>query len=480
MTARIAVGTGRKMVVGTMQPMQIYNTLERAMVPFVQRDEGVVTIYVCGPTVQSEPHVGHGRSAVSFDVLRRYLTWIGNDVQFVRNVTDIDDKIIDRASALGMSTDEVAELAFGAFSDAYDKLGILRPTIEPKATEHIPEMIADIEALIARGHAYESDGDVYFSVRSFAPYGKLSRHDLDDLRAGDRVDAGDRKRDALDFAMWKAAKPGEPNWESPWGPGRPGWHIECSTMAERYLGEGFDIHSGGSDLIFPHHENEIAQSEAATGATFARYWMHNGMLNLSGEKMAKSTGHFVTLLESLDRWDPMAVRLFYLRTHYRKPLEFSEDALDDAEASLGRLRTFRRRTRGSQGAADQAVLDAFTAHMDDDLDVAGGLSVLFDAVRRGNALLDAGGEAGDLAAAFDQIVDVLGLNLDTADRENVDVSALVSDLGIDAETIDELLAIRDSARAERDFDLSDAIRDGLSSLGITIEDTPDGARWHRD
>ena len=468
------------MVVGTMQPMQIYNTLERAMVPFVQRDEGVVTIYVCGPTVQSEPHVGHGRSAVSFDVLRRYLTWIGNDVQFVRNVTDIDDKIIDRASALGMSTDEVAELAFGAFSDAYDKLGILRPTIEPKATEHIPEMIADIEALIARGHAYESDGDVYFSVRSFAPYGKLSRHDLDDLRAGDRVDAGDRKRDALDFAMWKAAKPGEPNWESPWGPGRPGWHIECSTMAERYLGEGFDIHSGGSDLIFPHHENEIAQSEAATGATFARYWMHNGMLNLSGEKMAKSTGHFVTLLESLDRWDPMAVRLFYLRTHYRKPLEFSEDALDDAEASLGRLRTFRRRTRGSQGAADQAVLDAFTAHMDDDLDVAGGLSVLFDAVRRGNALLDAGGEAGDLAAAFDQIVDVLGLNLDTADRENVDVSALVSDLGIDAETIDELLAIRDSARAERDFDLSDAIRDGLSSLGITIEDTPDGARWHRD
>jgi cysteinyl-tRNA synthetase len=460
--------------------MQIYNTLERAMVPLVPRDEGVVTIYVCGPTVQSEPHVGHGRSAVSFDVLRRYLAWSGNEVRFVRNITDIDDKIIVRAKELGISTDEVAAQAFGAFSEAYDKLGNLRPTIEPKATEHIPEMIADIETLIARGHAYESGGDVYFAVRSFKPYGRLSRHDLDDLRAGDRVEPDERKRDALDFAMWKAAKSGEPSWESPWGPGRPGWHIECSTMAEQYLGHGFDIHSGGSDLIFPHHENEIAQSEAASGETFARYWMHNGMLNLAGEKMAKSTGHFVTLLESLERWDPMAVRLFFLRTHYRKPLEFSEEALNDAEASLGRLRTFRRRTQGSSSVAAADVLDAFATHMDDDLDVAGALAVLFDTVRRGNALLDAGEEADDLAAAFDQIVDALGLDLDSPGAEEIDISGLVADLGLDVASIDELVEMRGTARAERDFQLSDAIRDGLALLGITIEDTADGARWHRD
>ncbi len=462
-----------------MRLMRIYNTLERGVVPFVPRDEGVATIYVCGPTVQSEPHLGHGRSAVSFDVLRRYLMWKGYDVVFVRNVTDVDDKIIVRASELGLSTDEVADMAYAEFADAYDKLGNLRPSIEPKATEHIPEMISVIETLIERGHAYESDGSVYFSVRSYGPYGKLSRHDLDDLRAGDRVDPDDRKRDALDFAMWKAAKPGEPRWDSPWGEGRPGWHIECSAMAERYLGEGFDIHAGGTDLIFPHHENEIAQSEAASGATFARYWMHNGMLNLDGEKMAKSTGHVITLLDGLDRWNPMSVRLFYLRTNYRKPLEFSVEALDDAEASLGRLRAFRRRTEALRGVAAPDILDAFAAHMDDDLDVAGALSVLFDVVRRANALLDAGDDASDLAAGFDQIVDVLGLDVGTADRGDVDISGLVADLGLDVASVDELVAMRGTARAERHFELSDAIRDGLSSLGITIEDTPDGARWHR-
>jgi cysteinyl-tRNA synthetase len=449
-------------------------------VPFVPRDEGIVTIYVCGPTVQSQPHLGHGRSAVAFDVLSRYLSWLGNDVQFVRNVTDVDDKIIDRANALGMATEDVATMAFREFTDAYDKLGNIRPTVEPKATEHIPEMIAVIETLIERGHAYESGGDVYFSVRSFEQYGKLSRHDLDDLRAGDRIEGDGRKQDALDFAMWKSAKPGEPSWESPWGAGRPGWHIECSAMAERYLGQGFDIHAGGTDLIFPHHENEIAQSEAATGTTFARYWMHNGMLNLSGEKMAKSTGHFVTLLESLERWDPMAVRLFYLRTHYRKPLDFSEDALDDAEASLGRLRAFKRRTQGTESAAAPDVLDAFAAHMNDDLDVAGALAVLFETVRRGNALLDDGEAADDLAAAFDEIVDVLGLTLDSTEAGEIDISDLVASLGLKARSVDDLLLQRAAARADKDFELSDAIRDGLASLGITIEDTADGARWHRD
>lgn len=461
--------------------MKVFNTLERAVVPFVPSDPERVTLYLCGPTVQSEPHLGHGRSAVAFDVLWRYLDWIGYPVVFVRNVTDIDDKIIVRANELGQTTAEVASAALDAFTRAYDMLGNRRPTIEPKATENIDEMIATIGQLIDRGVAYESDGDVYFSVRSFESYGKLSRHDLDDLRTGDRVEPGAQKRDTLDFALWKAAKPGEPAWESPWGRGRPGWHIECSVMAAKYLGEDFDIHGGGTDLIFPHHENEIAQSEAATGKRFAKYWMHNGMLNLSGEKMSKSTGHFITLLESLEKWDPMAVRLFYLRTHYRKPLEFSRAALDDAESSLGRLRAFRRRTSGTAGSvADVGVLDAFRAHMDDDLDVAGALSVIFEAVRAANAKLDAGDDADDLVAAVNEALAVLGLDIDDAVADDVDVSDLAAELGLSVSSVDGLVAARDTARADRDFALADAIREGLSALNITIEDTADGARWHRD
>jgi cysteinyl-tRNA synthetase len=465
---------------GTILAMQVYNTLERAVVPLEVGSDRPVTIYVCGPTVQSEPHLGHGRSAVAFDVLRRYLEWSGHDVVFVRNVTDIDDKIIDRAAELGTTTEDVAAAAFRAFTKAYDGLGNLPPTIEPRATEHIPEMIALIEELIDRGHAYELDGDVYFAVRSFDGYGKLSRHDLDDLRAGERVGIDDRKRDPLDFALWKASKEGEPSWASPWGPGRPGWHIECSAMASRYLGEGFDIHGGGTDLIFPHHENEIAQSEAASGTVFSRYWMHNGMLNLSGEKMAKSTGHVVTLLDSLEEWDPMAVRLFYLRTHYRKPLEFSSDALADAEASLDRLKAFRRRLPDHlEGEPDRDALGAFAAAMDNDLDVAGGLAVVFDVVRRGNGGLDSGEDVEALAVAFDDMVSVLGLDIDTPDRGDIDIDAVASALGVTAASIDDLLIVRDEARASKDWATADAIREALDAIGITIEDTPDGARWHR-
>ncbi len=461
--------------------MQVYNTLERAVVPFVPNDPERVTLYLCGPTVQSEPHLGHGRSAVAFDVLWRYLEWIGYSVVFVRNVTDVDDKIIIRANESGQTTADVASAAFDAFTRGYDKLGNRRPTLEPRATENIDEMIAMIGKLIDRGVAYESDGDVYFSVRSFESYGKLSRHDLDDLRAGDRVEPGAQKHDALDFALWKAAKPGEPAWESPWGSGRPGWHIECSAMAARYLGDGFDIHGGGTDLIFPHHENEIAQSEAASGTTFAKYWMHNGMLNLSGEKMSKSTGHYITLLESLEAWDPMAVRLFYMRTHYRKPLDFSRSALDDAESSLGRLRAFRRRTSAAVGTnADIGVLDAFRAHMDDDLDVAGALAVVFEAVRAANARLDAGGDADELVAAVNEALAVLGLDIDDAKADDVDVSDLAADLDLPVSSVDGLIVARNAARDDRDFALADAIRDGLAALNITIEDTADGTRWHRD
>ena len=461
--------------------MQIHDTLSGTTVPFIPAEPGRVSIYVCGPTVQSAPHLGHGRSAVSFDVLRRYLAWSGMDVSFVRNVTDIEDKIIARAAELGVSTSEVAEQVFGEFSRAYDLLGNLPPTVEPKATDHIPEMITLIEDLIEGGHAYESDGDVYFSVRSFDGYGKLSHHDLDDLIPSEGAGNDTRKHDPLDFALWKAAKPGEPEWRSPWGPGRPGWHIECSAMATKYLGDSFDIHGGGTDLIFPHHENEIAQSEAASGKPFARYWMHNGMLNLGGEKMAKSTGRVVTLTESLERWDPTAVRLFYLRTHYRKPLDFSEEALADAESSLARLRAFRRRFPDViEESADADVMNRFIAAMDSDLDVAGALAVLFELVREGNSRHDRGAPAGELVAAYDEIVGVLGLTTNTANGDDEEaIAQLGIRFGIEGATIDDLVALRDTARADRQWETSDAIRDKLAALNITIEDTPDGARWHR-
>ena len=467
---------------GTMEGMQLYNTLARATVPFVPTNQDRVSIYLCGPTVQSEPHLGHGRSAVVFDVLRRYMSWLGYDVEFVRNVTDIDDKIINRAIEMGVTAEQVAIDAAEAFDAAYLRLGNLEPTAEPKATDYIPEMIEAIEALIASGHAYAAEGDVYFAVRSFPEYGKLSGQDVADLRSGERVAIDERKHDPLDFALWKAAKPGEPSWPSPWGEGRPGWHIECSVMAREYLGDTFDIHGGGSDLIFPHHENEIAQSEAGTGTTFANYWVHNGMLNLSGEKMAKSTGHVVTLAGALDAWDPVAVRLFYLRTHYRKPLEYSESALIDAEASLARLRAFRRRAGDLVEVAARAeTMELFKAAMDEDLDVSGALAVLFDTVREGNSRIDAGEEASDLAAAFDEITGVLGLVIaETAGEDSESVAVLAAAFGIEDGDVDALLALRATARADNDWDTADAIRDGLADLSITIEDTSDGARWHRD
>jgi cysteinyl-tRNA synthetase len=473
---------GRPLSPVTMPEMQLYNTLERATVPFVPSHPGRVSIYLCGPTVQSEPHLGHGRSAVVFDVLHRYMMWTGYDVEFVSNVTDIDDKIINRAVELGTTTEHVALEAAAAFSDAYHRLGNLRPTEEPKATEHIEEMITMITTLVESDHAYESNGDVYFAVRSFPQYGKLSRQDVADLRAGERVAIDERKRDPLDFALWKAAKPGEPHWSSPWGEGRPGWHIECSVMAREYLGDSFDIHGGGTDLIFPHHENEIAQSEAATGRTFARYWMHNGMLNLSGEKMAKSTGHVVTLAGALDAWDPMAVRLFYLRTHYRKPLDYTESALGDAEASLSRLRAFRRRIVGPvEDPPRIGILDQFKAAMDDDLDISRALAVLFDTVRAGNSGLDAGADVSALVAAFDEMMTVFGLTVTgSPEADEGSVAALAESLGINGGDMDDLLALRAKARADKDWATADAIRDGLAELDITIEDTADGVRWHRN
>ena len=462
--------------------MKLYNTLGREVVEFRPRDEGKIGMYVCGATVQSAPHLGHGRSAVVFDVIRRYLEWLGFEVTYVRNVTDVDDKIIAAAIDEGVSTDTIVERAYAAFDEAHRRLGVKEATVEPWATHHIDEMVELIRQLLETGHAYAVDGDVYFSVRSYPEYGALSRHDPNDLRSGARVDSDDRKRDPLDFALWKAAKPGEPLWEAPWGAGRPGWHIECSAMARKYLGVGFDIHAGGHDLIFPHHENEIAQSEAATGESFATHWLHNGMMNLEGEKMSKSTGHVIDLLEALDTYRPTAVRLVYLRTHYRKPLDFSEDGLIDAEAALDRLWGFRRRTPGSiEDTPDEETINRFRAVMDEDFDVAGGLGVLFDLVREGNRRLDGGEDAGALIGAYDEIVGVLGIGEEIADLDDLgtEIAEIAEKYGAPSGRIEELLEARDRARSGRDWASADGIRDDLASIGIIVEDAPDGSRWHR-
>jgi cysteinyl-tRNA synthetase len=448
--------------------MQVHSTLHRAVVELVPRQPGEVSIYVCGATVQSEPHVGHGRYAVVFDMIRRYLEWRGYAVRFVRNITDIDDKIIIAAAEAGEKVSERATRMTAIFADAYQRLGVLAPDVEPKATEHVPDMLKLIERLIDRGLAYRvEDGDVYFAVRAFEQYGKLSGRKIDELQAGARVEVSELKHDPLDFALWKAAKPGEPSWDSPWGPGRPGWHIECSAMAGHYLGEAFDIHGGGADLIFPHHENEIAQSEGATGQPFARYWLHNGMVNLAGEKMSKSTGRLIDLAEAIDRFGGMTLRLFFLRAHYRSPIEFSEELLAAAGAAYQRLFRFMQRAPMTESSADPELVRHFEGAMDNDFSTPEALAVLFEAVTEANRILDEGGEAGPIVAAAREMAAVLGIQTDPQTRYE------------DEDIVDKLVAERDRARAERDFARSDEIRDQLAEIGVVIEDTADGARWFR-
>ncbi|MEE8376580.1 MAG: cysteine--tRNA ligase [Acidimicrobiia bacterium] len=449
--------------------LEVYSTLHRALVPFEPREEGKVSMYVCGPTVQSEPHVGHGRSAVAFDVIRRYLTWSGYDVDFVRNITDIEDKIIAAAAEAGESVESLALEMARRFEETFEGLGILVPDSEPKATDHIDEIITMTEALIERGLAYARDGDVYFSVRTLEAYGKLSGQNPDDLRSGHRIEIEEAKEDPLDFTLWKRSKPGEPWWDSPWGPGRPGWHIECSAMAEKYLGHGFDIHGGGTDLIFPHHENEIAQSEGASGRTFARYWLHNGMVNLGGEKMAKSTGHAIDLASIIESHGGRALRMLYLRAHYRSPIEYSDVLLSEAAEALDRLDRFRE--RATPGVPEENALGRFREAMDDDFGTPQAISLLFDLVREGNRLLDEGGEVSAIAGAVESIVDVLGL--DDASRPVSGEQALT-----DAE-VDVLVAERNKARGEKRFDDADAIRESLDDQGVSLEDGPHGTRWLR-
>ena len=442
---------------------------------------------MCGPTVQSAPHVGHGRQAVAFDVIRRYLTWSGLRVRYVTNITDVEDKIIAAANAEGVPAEEIARRATAQFLEAYRRLRVAPPDALAYATEHIAEMIVMIERLISGDHAYPAGGDVYFAVRSLPDYGRLSGRNIDELVSGSRIEPGELKRDPLDFALWKASKPGEPVWDSPWGPGRPGWHIECSAMAEKELGFGFDIHGGGLDLVFPHHENEIAQSEAAAGAVpFARVWLHNGMVTLRGEKMSKSEGNIVGLLDLLDRYRPETVRLFYLRAQYRQPIEYAADLLVEADTALERLWSFRRRVLVVSAPPDATVIGAFRTAMDDDFNTAEALGVLFDAVREGNRLLDSGEDGGPIAAAYDVIVGVLAIGEPetTLDDLAEDIRRIAEPLGVPGVSVENLvsglIAHRSAVRAARDFATADLIRVQLAMIGIVLKDGANGTTWHRE
>ncbi len=464
----------------------IYDTLRREKVPFEAREPGRVAIYVCGPTVYGDAHVGHGRFAVVFDVLNRYLRYQGLDVIYVMNVTDVDDKIINRAGDEGVSPFLIADRYTRAWDRDMEELGVLPPDLQPRASGHILEMQELILRLVDAGRAYASEGNVLFRVRSFEGYGKLSNRRLEDAQQPADV-AEVMKEDPLDFALWKAAKPGEPAWSSPWGPGRPGWHIECSAMAAKHLGTGFDLHGGGVDLVFPHHENEIAQHEAAYGEVFARHWLHNGMVRLTDVKMAKSTGNVVAIGAAVARWGRGPIRLWYSSATYRTPLSFEEELLEEEAAAFDRLLTFVRNARRVASGADpdQAVIDrhrkAFEAALDDDLNLPGAVAALFEAVNEGNERLDRA-EAGDrdaqaavaaLAAVVVRLGDeVLGLGID-AELQPVD--ALQTRF---APLVEELLRRREAARAARDFATADGIRDLLGAAGIVVEDRRSGPRWY--
>lgn len=452
----------------------VTNTLSHSKVPFVPREEGKVGMYVCGPTVYGHIHVGNARAMVVFDVIRRYLEWSGFEVNFVRNYTDVDDKIINKARDEGISSEQLALKYAQAFDSVAADLGIKDPTHSVKATEHIPDMIEMIEMIIDRGFGYESGGSVWFAVESFPGYGKLSGRTLEGVRAGERVEPDPNKRQPLDFAVWKASKPGEPSWESPWGPGRPGWHIECSAMSARYLGMGFDIHGGGSDLIFPHHENEIAQAEAATGRQpFVRYWLHNGMVNMGAEKMSKSLGNLVLAKDLIDSEGAAVLRLMSIAGNYRSEVDFSDAALNQARNVVERIEAFRR-TAGPSGELSEAgrgFLARFSDAMNDDFNTPVALGVIRDLVRTGNSLLADQAVAGDarladLVAALEQMTEIL-----------IGPVKKAGEVGSDG--IEQLIAHRKAARASKDFAGADAIRQKLIEMGIVLEDGPQGTRWRK-
>ena len=459
--------------------MYIYNTMTRKKEAFVPLKEGCVSMYACGPTVYNFFHIGNARPFIVFDTLRRYLEYRGYKVTFVQNFTDIDDKMIKRANEEGVSVKELGDRFIEEYYKDADGLYIKRATVNPRATEHIKDIIALVKKLIEEGHAYASgNGDVYFSVRSWPSYGKLSGQNIDDLENGARVDSGEEKRDPLDFALWKGQKPGEPAWPSPWGMGRPGWHIECSAMSMSILGESFDIHGGGQDLIFPHHENEIAQSEAATGKPFAHYWMHNGYINVDNQKMSKSLGNFFTVRDISKEFDLEAVRLFMLSVHYRNPVNFSRELIMQAASALQRLHTARERLNEAPQASapapgDEAFIaeldrykERFNEAMDDDLNTADALGAIFDLARACNSFVSEprGKEAIDKAKQlFDELTGVLGL-LSGEQEEKFPEDVL------------QLLEQRQQARKDKNYAKADEIRAALKERGYAIEDSKQGAK----
>ncbi len=458
--------------------LRLYDTASRSQREFVPLRPGTASLYVCGATVQGAPHIGHVRSGLNYDVLRRWLERNGIDVTLVRNVTDIDDKILTKAAAAGRPWWEWAATHERAFTRAYDALGCLPPSYEPRATGHITQMVELMQRLIDSGHGYPSEGNVYFDVRSYPEYGALSGQRLDEVAQGETEATG--KRDPRDFTMWKAAKPGEPAWPTPWGPGRPGWHLECSAMSTTYLGPEFDIHGGGIDLIFPHHENEQAQSRAA-GDGFARYWVHNAWVTLGGDKMSKSLGNTLTIDALLTRFRGVELRYYLVAPHYRSTIEYSDAALEEAAVAYRRIESFLHRVRERIGlpSADGMLCADFTVAMDDDLGTPAALAAIHGCVREGNAALDAGDHSATLAVAASvrAMTGVLGLDpLDPrwaddapagGDATNRALAALVADL----------LAERAAARDRRDFASADAVRDRLLAAGVSVEDTPDGPLW---
>ena len=469
--------------------IQVYNTLTRQKEVFRPIKEGQVAFYVCGPTVYNYIHIGNARSAVAFDTIRRYFQYRGYQVNYVSNFTDVDDKIIKAAIAEGSTPEAIADKYIAAFKEDTGQLNIQPATVHPRVMENIEEIIAFVQTLIEKGHAYESEGDVYFKTESFKDYGHLSDQSLEDLLVGasERLDqvVAERKANPLDFALWKTAKPGEIAWDSPWGPGRPGWHIECSVMATKYLGDTIDIHGGGQDLTFPHHENEIAQSEACTGHTFAHYWLHNGFVTIGkqDEKMSKSLGNFVLLRDLLEAYNPMVIRYMLATTHYRRPLRYDEAVITEAQANVNKLRESIRRLkhRQDQASADledhetwlteiNGIQEQFVTAMDDDFNASNGITALFDLVKSLNRYLELEVTSQAVLSLYDKVLhDLLAVfGLDLEDKSN----------SIDQE-IEALIEERRQARANKDFARSDAIRDQLKEQGILLDDTPQGTVWKR-
>lgn len=460
----------------------LYNTLSRQKEKFVPLEEGKVKMYVCGPTVYNYIHIGNARPAIVYDTIRKYLEYKGYEVHFVSNFTDVDDKLIKAANTLGEDVPAIAERFIKAYFDDVEALGCKKANVHPRVTENMDNIIDFIQALVDKGYAYEANGDVYYKTRSFDGYGKLSHQSIDELRSGARIKVGDKKEDALDFVLWKAAKEGEISWESPWGEGRPGWHIECSAMARKYLGDTIDIHAGGQDLTFPHHENEIAQSEAMTGKQFANYWLHNGYINIDNEKMSKSLGNFILVHDIIKEHDPQILRFFMLSVHYRHPINYSIDLLESTKNAFARLKTSYANLQHRKNSSTNLTSDnehwieianqlraEFEEAMDDDFNTANAISVLFELAKQANLYLNekhtSSEVIGHMIRLFDEQSNVLGFSL----KENEIVD----------EEIEELIQKRIEARKNRDFQTSDEIRDHLKELNIILEDTPQGTRWKR-